>query len=111
VSIKKYYVIEFINDEADVMSVDCVPSKWVTFDEKTQLYMAKFMPPPYNKKTQSKLYNFIIKKYDAPEHWPSYPVRVRSNIGKCADVIILKNCSFINLNCNYNYNVYKLYIH
>jgi len=57
VSAKKYQIIEFINDdkEDDNISIDYVPSKWVTYDEKLHTCVAKFMPPPYNKKNKSQV--------------------------------------------------------
>lgn len=80
---KEYQIVEFISEEGnDVMSVDCVPSKWVTYDEKKKTCVAKFMPPPYNKQNKTKLYNYIALKYDALETWPSYPVYLRGEAGK-----------------------------
>lgn len=85
VSAKEYQIIEFINDKkTDVISIDCVLSKWVTYDEKLHSCISKFMPPPYNKKTKAKLYSFITAKYDAPEDWPCYPVYLRGDAGKYA---------------------------
>lgn len=54
-SAKEYQIIEFTSNKEDgIISIDCVPSKWVTYDEKLHTCIAKFMPPPYNKRTKVK---------------------------------------------------------
>lgn len=82
-SVKEYQIVEFINEKkAHIMSIDCVPSKWVTYDEKAHTCVTKFMPPPYNKKRKAVLFNLIATKSDAFEYWPSYPVHLRGEAGK-----------------------------
>lgn len=82
-SVKEYQIVEFISEKGnDIMSIDCVPSKWVTYDEKAHTCVTKFMPSPYNKKTKAKLYNLIATKFDALKHWPCYPVHLRGEAGK-----------------------------
>lgn len=81
-SAKEYQVVEFIEKGKAIKSVDCVPSKWVTYDEKAHTCVTKFMPPPYNKKRKDKLHSLIAAKFDALEHWPYYPVYLRGEAGK-----------------------------
>jgi len=84
VSAKEFQIVEFISEKenVDVMSIDCVPSKWVTYDEKARTCVTKFMPPPYSKTRKAKLYNLIATKSDALEYWPCYPVYLRGEAGK-----------------------------
>ncbi|KMQ89236.1 tigger transposable element-derived protein 6-like protein, partial [Lasius niger] len=57
-SAKEYQIVELIREDGnDIMSIDCVPSKWVIYDEKAHTCVTKFMPPPYNKKKKP---NYII---------------------------------------------------
>ncbi|KAL0098865.1 hypothetical protein PUN28_020852 [Cardiocondyla obscurior] len=78
VNIKKYQIVEFINEhEDDNVSLDYVPFKWVTYDEQLRSYVCKFMPPPYTTKTRIKLNNIFNENNEAPESWPSYPVYLR----------------------------------
>ncbi|KAL0111260.1 hypothetical protein PUN28_012866 [Cardiocondyla obscurior] len=78
VNIKKYQIVEFINEhEDDNVSLDYVPSKWVTYDEQLRSCVCKFMPSPYTTKTRIKLNNIINENNEAPESWPSYPVYLR----------------------------------
>lgn len=50
-NVKAYQIVEFVNDREDnTISVDCVPSKWVTYDQNLRSCVCKFMPPPYNTK-------------------------------------------------------------
>lgn len=81
--IKAYQIVEFVNDREDnTISVDCVPSKWVTYDQNLRSCVCKFMPPPYNTKVRLKLDSFVLSKSEAPESWPSYPVYLRGEAGK-----------------------------
>lgn len=83
VNVKAYQIVEFVNEKDNgTISIDCVPSKWVTFDEKLHACVCKFMPPPYNTKSRLKLDSYVMSKSKAPESWPLYPIYVRGDAGK-----------------------------
>jgi len=61
VNVKKYQIVEFINERKDnKISIDCVPFKWVTYDQNLHSCICKFMPPPYNAKLRMKLDNLVV---------------------------------------------------
>lgn len=97
VSAKEYQIVKFINDEEgnDIMSIDCVLSKWVFYDEKSHTCITKFMLPPYNKKRKAKLYNLIATKFNALEHWPCYPIYLKGEAGKHTNYCNIYIISFL----------------
>jgi len=76
--------VEFISEKGnvDVISIDCVPSKWIINDEKAHTCVTKFTSPPYSKTRKAKLNNLIATKSDSLEYWPCYPVYLRGEAGK-----------------------------
>lgn len=83
VTAKEHQIVEFINEKKDdKISIDCVPSKWVTYDQNLRSCVCKFIPPPYNTKVRMKLESYIVTKSDALESWPTYPIYLRGDAGK-----------------------------
>lgn len=82
-SVKKYQIVEFVNkQENEKVSVDCISSKWVTYDQNLRSCVCKFMPPPYTTKTRIKFNNLVLDNNETPESWPSYPIYLRSEADK-----------------------------
>lgn len=110
VGTKQYQIIEFINEKkGNVLCVDFVPSKWISYDDNLCTCVTKFMPPPYDKKNMAKLCKLVEEKADALEDWSFYPVRLRGDAGKhkncfCVCVFQFPSKSFlIRIICRKNY--------
>lgn len=58
---KDYTLIEFNNNSSKKQkSVDCVPSKWIFFDETTKNLKTPFLPPPYTAKKYKEFYMKLL---------------------------------------------------
>ena len=75
--IHPFQIVQFINKgPRRGRSVDCVPSVWIRYDAVKKRFCSKFMPPPYNEKTNTILYKLIECGIDAPDHWREYTVKL-----------------------------------
>lgn len=89
-SVKDYQIVEFVDEQKnETFFFDCVPSKWVTYDQAQWSCVCKFMSPPYNTKSRIKLNKLMSNNAEAPESWLSYPVYLRGEGGKSDCYIFL----------------------
>lgn len=71
-----YDVVEFIKrGRPSSRTIDIVPMKWLSFNEKKKCMETKFKPPPYNEQVFKEIENLVESNVDASE-WPVYHVRV-----------------------------------
>ncbi|XP_043463672.1 uncharacterized protein LOC122499402 isoform X2 [Leptopilina heterotoma] len=78
VEMKPYQLVNFIEEDEQTItrSVDITLLKWIRCDQSRNKLVTKYMPGPYNDKTNKILYN-LIKKNEAPrDNWPEYDIKI-----------------------------------
>ena len=75
--IRPIQIVQFINKGPKKgRCVDCVPSAWIRFNAVKKRFVSKFIPPPYNEKTNTILYKLVECEIDAPDLWQEYTVKL-----------------------------------
>ena len=77
---KPYQLVEFTNEEQvdGKKVIDCVPSKWITYDPKQKSLVTKFMPPPYMP-SKLKILKFLIESNAQAPSWPYYSIKIHGD--------------------------------
>lgn len=80
--LQAFSLVQFIHKgrKKKVEAVDIVPSKWLDFNKKTGRMVTKFLASngssPYTDEEIEMLHSLVQNNVDAPEEWPTYPVKV-----------------------------------
>lgn len=80
---KMFDIVQFVQrDDSEKKSIDCVPSSWIIFDQKSHQLMTKFMPPPYTASRCFALHKMVKENKNAPDNWPNYAINIVQSVGK-----------------------------
>lgn len=78
---KRFKIVEFLDYENDVKSVDIVPSEWIIYDHKTDELFTKFIPNN-SKENVLELKNRVQYEKSPLKSWPQYRITVKGYAGK-----------------------------
>ncbi|KAK0077098.1 hypothetical protein PV326_010303, partial [Microctonus aethiopoides] len=99
-SVAKYALVEFIEERTDdgKISIECVPSSWVKFDQKIGKCSVKFLAQPYGPEDIRLINDFIKKCAPAPQSWPRFPIILKGDAATyseaCKKIKVLETQAF-----------------
>lgn len=80
-----YQIIEFLKKgpkKNGILSIDCVPCKWISFDKEKNKLVTKFLGEPYDEKSSKLLHERVKKLQDPDEQWPVFSIRLKGQASK-----------------------------
>lgn len=86
-----YHVVQFIKKgRQGTRSIDIVPAKWTTYDQKTKKFKSSYMEPPYNDEDRQLIQTLMKENADAPEDWPLYNIKIVARARKFYNFLSFK---------------------